>query len=673
MKKTPRPDWVFIILKQFIQGLILLLPAIAGAQRITPAPEDLYLDACEFMLAGDYQEALPLLMGLQGRGIESAGLDYRIGECYLNLQGQRRKALSYLQKAANHISPSWTGNSLTENLAPPKAWLYLGISFRLNERFDEAEQAFRNYVQALEPSDSTNRALANSHIARCRNARVLQAAPGVIQIDTLPESVNNGLSNFNPVPAPGDHVYYMNRLKFYDALMESRFTDGAWQKAENLTPGVGSDGDHILTGISADGNALLFSYNDPMTGGDIYLTEYGNGKWSTLRKLDPPVNSRFNESHASFASDGSLYFTSDRKGGYGGLDIYHATKDPKGIWNNPENLGSAINTPLNEESPFLTAGMERLFFSSQGHYNMGGYDVFRAETDTAGGWLPPVNLGVPFNTVDDELFFFPTAKGETGYTYRYPKESSLSNLVSIRLVSQGNPARFIVRGVVSVPDQDTTGLHVRFTRESDQSLVARIPLRDGHFSQALSAGDFKVTFVRSDSLLLEKTLRIPDYFPQNDLILLANIPQIERPLSDTIRLADIRFDFDRSGLPVRYNALLDEVSAAMAKFPALQVTVSGYADSQGNEAYNLRLSRARAEAVAAYLNRTPGIASRVTIHAFGEMNAVARNQTDDGKDLSEGRKYNRRVELQLLPVTPGLVIEREQDIPGSLRARQVIL
>jgi outer membrane protein OmpA-like peptidoglycan-associated protein len=300
---------------------------------------------------------------------------------------------------------------------------------------------------------------------------------------------------------------------------------------------------------------------------------------------------------------------------------------------------------------------------------MGGFDVFRSDADGAGGWLPPVNLGYPLNTSDDDLFFFPTGKGETGYTYRYPKASAESDLVMVRMISPGNPARFTVRGSVSVPDDDTTGLRVRISNAADRSLISLIPLKAGTFSQALPAGEYTVDFTRNNMLLLQKSMRIPDFLPQDDLILTAELPATDKMTIDTIRLADILFEFDQSELSAKYNPLLDKLTSTMLKFPSLQVTLSGYSDARGNKTYNLKLSRARAEAVAMYLNRKPGIAPRVTIRAFGELNAVALNQTIEGEDLSEGRKYNRRVEIQLVPVTDGLVVETERDIPGSLRAK----
>ena len=115
----------------------------------------------------------------------------------------------------------------------------------------------------------------------------------------------------------------MNQLKFYDALMQSVKTDEDWQEPVNLTPLIKSDGDHCMTGISADGNTILLTAYDPYKSGEIFSCSFIDGKWTPITKLNTNINTRFNETHASFSADGkTLYFTSDRKGGFGGLDLY---------------------------------------------------------------------------------------------------------------------------------------------------------------------------------------------------------------------------------------------------------------------------------------------------------------------------------------------------------------
>ena len=326
----------------------------------------------------------PSLISLQERGLHSPNISYKIGECYLNIQGQKTKAIPYLKEATQKISRTYTGKSLQEEYAPLKALLYLGIAYRLNNDFDNALLFFNKYLQSLDDVEMENRRLAEYHIERCSNARELMAPRLNFTSDTLPKEINTAASNFNPLVTSDEKGYciIMNQLKFYDAVMHAVKVDTVWMSPENLTPLIKSDGDHYVTGMSADGTRLLLTSYDPYRSGELFTTEFKNGTWSEMQKLNGNINTLFNETHASLSPDGqTLYFTSDRKGGYGGLDIYRSVKNGTGDWDNPINLGPLINTPYNEESPFVSSDGKRLFFSSQGHYNMGGYDVFSSFLD----------------------------------------------------------------------------------------------------------------------------------------------------------------------------------------------------------------------------------------------------------------------------------------------------
>jgi outer membrane protein OmpA-like peptidoglycan-associated protein len=172
--------------------------------------------------------------------------------------------------------------------------------------------------------------------------------------------------------------------------------------------------DCLITCISADGKELYLTRTDNIDS-DIYVSYYRNGRWTEIRALKSPVNSSYYESHASISADGqTLYFTSNRKGGFGAQDIYRVERVEQGEWQMAENLGGTINTAYNEESPFITEDGQRLYFSSQGHQTMGGYDVFYCTLQPDGSWSYPVNLGYPLNSGDDEVFYVPVDNGKSG-------------------------------------------------------------------------------------------------------------------------------------------------------------------------------------------------------------------------------------------------------------------
>ncbi|HJZ41798.1 MAG TPA: OmpA family protein [Bacteroidales bacterium] len=665
-----------IITGAFVFFFILVSSVAVYGQKIAPSPADLYATAEEYMFADDYREALPVLLGLADKGYNSANISYKIGECYLNIPGQKTRALPYLKEAAMKISGEYTGVMIDEPNAPAKALLYLGVAYRLNNDLDNAVSSFTDYLNSLAENDAENRALALYHIDRCLNAHELIAAPAKFSSDTLPEVINSQISNFNPLLTFDEKVlYYINKLQFYDAVMHAVKVDSAWQKPVNLTPEIKSDGDHYITGMSADGTVLLLTSYDPYRSGEIFTTEFKDDMWSELQRLNGNVNTLFNESHASFSPDGKfLYFTSDRRGGYGGLDIYRSERNASGEWGPAMNMGPLINTPYNEESPFVTANPARLFFSSQGHYNMGGYDIFCAAADAHGQWLPPVNIGYPLNTTDDDVFFFPLNSGKIGYQARFNRYTSLQDIVRYSISDFGKPARYTLQGSVEVksePGYDPSGIAVHIlNKEKGDTLALQRLKSNGTFVQKLPAGEFVLDFSDDKVSLLRKELNIPDYFPQDDLILNASltIHPVNAP-SDTFWVKDLYFDFDKS-LPVDYsNQYLGEVSRMLSKYPGISVRVNGYTDELGSESYNLLLSRKRADFVANHLKNSISETLSIVTGGYGEASPVAVNHNSDGTDNPEGRKYNRRVELLFEMVPDGVILIRQSDIPGDIRIR----
>lgn len=152
---------------------------------------------------------------------------------------------------------------------------------------------------------------------------------------------------------------------------------------------------------------------------NLYVSRFDNGLWSSPDKLNNNINSNYAETHACISDDGmTLYFTSNRPGGYGGFDIYKSTINSEGKWQEAVNLGPKINTPFDETTPFITEDGQTLYFSSKGHYNIGGYDIFFAKKNGE-NWSDPENLGFPFNTTDDDVFFFPLKNGSVAYYSKY--------------------------------------------------------------------------------------------------------------------------------------------------------------------------------------------------------------------------------------------------------------
>ncbi|MBN1788936.1 MAG: OmpA family protein [Bacteroidales bacterium] len=654
----------------FFLVLAACLPGLG--QKILPSPSDLYDEALEYIFAGEYSEALPVLKSLEDKGYHTANVSYKIGECYLNIPGQKTYAIPYLKDATQKISANYAGNTLEEEFAPVKSLLFLGIAYRLDNDINNALACFNSYLSKIDDVETNNRALAEYHIERCNNALELIASPAIFAADTLSDIINSVVSNSNPLLTPDEKVmYYMNQLKFYDAVMRATQSDTSWQIPENLTPEIKSDGDHYITGISASGNRLFLTFYDPYRSGEIFTTELKDGKWAELSRLNDKINTLFNESHASLSPDGKyLYLTSDRKGGIGGLDIYRSSVTPSGEWSDPVNLGPLVNTPYNEESPFVTSNSSKLFFSSQGHYNMGGYDVFFSDMDHEGNWLPPVNIGFPLNTTDDDLFFFPVDSGNIAYQSRFSNNTARQDILRYTIHSFGNPARFTVSGKVNLksdPDYSPGNISIAFIdRTTEDTLALQRLHRDGSFTQKLPGGWYNLNFSDETQLLLTRELSIPDYFPHPELILNTDITVPSRFVADTLILKDIRFAFDKSQIEEQYLSYLDEIAQKMIKYPGITLRLNGYADSKGNDSYNKKLSLTRARVIQDYLQNKASFADRISVDGFGEENPLSIETNADGTDNPQGRSYNRRAELLISGSNNELIVIRFRDIPENL-------
>jgi tetratricopeptide (TPR) repeat protein len=374
-----------------------------------------FLEAEYFFLNEDYQDALPCYLQLYEKIPDNGNIAYRIGACYLNITGRKNLAIDYLEKASKNLSAKIKEGSITEYSAPYDALYELGKAYLINYQFDNAKEAFMRYSETLLPDDRENIDFINQQIKSCDIAKDYISKPVSFTEENLGPLFNDDKSNFNPViSADGKTFAFMVALKFYDAIMLSKLVGNKWSPPVNITPELQTEGDIYISCLSSDGKILYLSKDDNYNS-DIFTSTYDGTTWGQTVKLNKNINTRYWESHGFVTEDGEqLIFASDRPGGFGGLDLY-LSKKVNGDWGPPVNLGPEINTQFNEDRPFLINNGKILFFSSQGHSTMGGYDLFRSELQSNGLWSKPSNLGYPINTPDDNIFFMPVENGNAGY------------------------------------------------------------------------------------------------------------------------------------------------------------------------------------------------------------------------------------------------------------------
>lgn len=436
--RLPGQSWYFkaILLHLFVNPLAMRrkilvfllfinLPFLLAAQE-SRSQQETFNEAEYFFMAGDYPDALSYYLQLYKNLPDNAFLAYRCGVCCLNTEGKKNLSIDYLETASRNMSAKQKEGSVTQVAAPYDALYELGEAYLVNYQFTKASEAFRKYAATLMPDDHENIDFVNQQISSCEVAKKLIANPVQFTEENLGAPINDDKSNNSPIiSGDGKTFAFMSAMKFYNAIMVSRLVNGKWGEPVNITSDLQADGEVFISCLSHDGKTLYLSVNDNYNS-DIYSSTFNGTKWSPVVKLNKNINTRYWESHAFVSDDGSLMiFSSDRPGGFGGLDLY-SCKKVKGEWGPATRLGSEINTPFNEDRPFLTTNGKILFFSSQGHETMGGYDIFRSNLQTNGIWSKPENLGYPINTPDDNLFFMPVDNGKAGYYPEYKEADGVA-------------------------------------------------------------------------------------------------------------------------------------------------------------------------------------------------------------------------------------------------------
>jgi tetratricopeptide (TPR) repeat protein len=490
-----------------------------------------FYDAESWILFEDYTEALALYLPLLKIYPNNSNLKYRIGQCYINTPGEKEKAMTYLEEAVKNINPKYKEGNFRETGAPYDALYYLANAYRINNLLDKALETYELFKKNLN-TEVYNAAVVDLQIQSCQYAKSLISLPLFVKEKNLGPLINEDRSEFYPVVSDNEDLIVFERsTAFYNAILYSTKVNGEWSAPVNMNellksdvPGL-VDKDLYPTSISKDGKDL-YLYSSADYDGAIYTTRFDKGVWSPLVKLNDNINTKYWESHATISHDNKkLYFTSNRKGTLGGLDIFVSQRDSTGDWGPAINLGSVINTPYNEESPFLSQDDKTLFFSSVGHLNMGGYDIFYSTRLDNGEWSVPLNVGYPINTTDDDVFFRPEKDGYEGYiakdlTGGFGKQ----DIYRIEIFSDDHPRKFFVRGMVKVADllsniKDSVKISAMNIKDRNQMVVVYSNPTSGEYEFQVPQGDYELTFEGQGVEKTVKNLSLPISTPSDSFVL----------------------------------------------------------------------------------------------------------------------------------------------------------
>lgn len=625
---------------------------------------------------GMYTTALDYFLKAQAFNPNNAQLNYRIGRCYL-ASIQKTKAITYLEKAM----------ALDPQIATDIKFL-LAKAYHLNLEFDKAIQYYQEYKATCGPELlATQGPEIEKKIEECNVGKELVQKPARVFIDNLGSTVNSIYPEYAPlITADEATIFFTSRrdnttggkrdpndLKYYEDVYFSDKAGSDWSTPKNPVKPLNGKKHDATVGLSPDGQTLL-SYKGS-NGGDIYQCVLKGDVWSKPEKLPNTINTKMHESSATFSPDGrTMYFVSDREGGYGGGDIWMSKKDKRGKWGEPVNLGATVNTKYDEEGVFMHPNGKTLYFSSQGHKTMGGYDIFKSTYEN-GLWSVPENIGYPINSADDDVFFSISASGIHGYyssvkpdglgdqdiyiiTFLGTEKPVINNSEDNLLASQIAPvSETIIEAPVEIKDNQLTllkgiisdeitklpvGAIIEITDNDKNEVIASFESnsKTGKYLVTLPSGKNYGMAVKADGYLFHsENFNIPPTTSYREVEKNIELKKVE--VGSVIVLNNIFFDFNKSTLRPDSYAELERLLKLLTDMPTLKIEISGHTDNIGSAAYNKTLSENRAKAVVDYLIGKGIKADRLTYVGYGFDKPIATNDTE------EGRQMNRRTEFKI--------------------------
>ncbi|NPA80702.1 MAG: OmpA family protein [Thermotogae bacterium] len=576
-----------------------------------------------------------------------------------------------------------------------KALLNAALSYGRAYEFDRAISLLRTYLSETGPdypewfpmkSDIERRIedyreLKEVYKRRFKNVKIEQIEELVLPIKSYYILRDGTGGDYSPVVSADGSVMLFVSTRYGGKGREDIWLTyrrgGRWSKPINLK-NLNSKSSEGASGITADNRTILLTYPSAphpsvamRNGGiregegnmDIFTSKrIGSGwaSWGDPKNMGAPPNSRFWDGQATITADGKyLFFSSTRPGGYGGMDIWMSIRQDDGTWSEPINLGPNINTPGNELSPFIHPDGKTLYFASNGWPSFGGYDVFVAKRITERRFSRARNLGLPYNTHEDDIFLSIPAAADWIYVSRVDSIDQRSGVRIYHLYRAKIPERRSLtaaqRKVIPEPVNLVKGFV--FDAETKRPLKAFVTIEDlttgkvwfkaitddsGRFTVVLPSGKrYGISAQPIDSLRyafqsMHFDLKgLKEYEEKR-----VDVPITPIKKGESFVLRNIFFDFDSAELKPESKLELERLVKLLKRNPQLKIVIEGHTDIVGSEEYNQKLSERRAEAVARYLISRGIDPKRIKTVGYGSKRPIASN------DTPEGRAKNRRVEIR---------------------------
>jgi outer membrane protein OmpA-like peptidoglycan-associated protein len=537
----------------------------------------------------------------------------------------------------------------------------LGMAFWSTGNYNDAYKSFNDFL-ALEKGKETSREKAKEFLLKCEFAQSLVDNPVEFKPISMGDSINTENDEYWPsLSIDGSTFIYsvllldstQKTITGHFAHQEDFFisekVNGLWTKGKALGYPINTPGNEGALKISADGNIVVYTACNRSDGYgrcDIYFAYKTTTGWTRATNAGKTINSSHSEKQPCLSADANtLYFSSNRPGGFGEMDIWYSELDDQGYWGEPINMGSTINTPYDEESPFFHPDNQTFYFSSYGHRGLGMKDIFYSRINDSANWQTPVNIGYPINTYQDEIGLFIDNTGENAY-YSTNYNTDSRNIYQFTLPIEARPHSVsYLKGIVTdietnSPLEATLVLLNAITGKKIMEVKSK--KENGEFLICLPSGNQYALNVSCSNYLFHSVhFNLKNVYSYNNPYE-QNIQLQPIKINESVVLQNIFFEYDSFHLMPESTAELKKIEEYINNNPDWIFEIGGHTDQSGSADYNMELSEKRAKTVYEFLLSKNINPNSLTYKGYGELMPITKNGTPEDKAA------NRRTELKIV-------------------------
>ncbi|MDA3881660.1 MAG: OmpA family protein [Bacteroidales bacterium] len=662
-------------MKYFLVTTSFVLLTLFGFSQIEEQLKDKISDANFFYYNEEYDKALPIFKEVLEKDPDNANINFKTGRCYQLMPFEAGRSIKYLEKAVLDISEDYVVGSYKERSAPVSALYHLAHAYHMNRYYEEGIEYYKLFREQLFVDDTYNMQVVERQLESCKTAQEISETPVAVEIYNVGNIINTPYADYNPCITADGNTLFFTRLMPEENQGEitsytqrifyaNRLSEEKWTVPVDITAELETDGKCALVSVNADGTMLILHKNSwseggitDINGGILYYSTKANRtdqKWTPIEKFNKNINARGTQTHASISADGNtLYFTSDRRGGYGGIDIYQSNyNEEEQEWGPAMNLGRTINTEHDEETPFILEDGKTLYFSSEGHYNMGGFDNFSSQLLDNGLWSEPVNLGYPINSPDDNTFFAPNGDGTTAFYAQARHEGyftfgdiDIYELIVPSYNEYANGIPVTVKGQIKFSDlKDVDGsAKILILNKQDRVVKDFKPNIDGTYSVELFMGEYTFRFIRDEYETIEKYVPIERALIEKTIHVNAQMfPKIDDK-SKYYTIRNIYFDENEDSLNRSALIEIEKIKQVLIENPSLYIEIRTYSDTSNHG----KLARQRMRNTINYLIKN-GVEQNRFISTIKSANQIQEYKDNDNTPESSLERLNNRVEIRVL-------------------------